>query len=227
MQIRLRLLSDATFGRGDGVAGLIDAEIEHDEYGLPYLRGRTLKGLLVEECANLLFALRGSPPGIVEKYEQAARNLFGHAGSSLDDNGIIHVGAAMLPEALREAIMRDIATNKLLPAEVLESLTAMRRQTAVDAETGVPRDTSLRSMRVLMRETQLTSKLTFSEDLTQEAGALLAASVLALRRAGTGRNRGRGKLKASLLDDNGEKIALEAFKHFKDSLSSETQEKVA
>jgi hypothetical protein len=29
-QLRIQLLSDATFGRGDGVAGLIDQEVEHD-----------------------------------------------------------------------------------------------------------------------------------------------------------------------------------------------------
>ena len=43
--LKMLLLSDTTFGRGDGVAGLIDQEVEHDPNGFPYLRGRTLKGL--------------------------------------------------------------------------------------------------------------------------------------------------------------------------------------
>ena len=43
-QLRLTLLSDATFGSGDGVAGLVDAEVQHDYVGLPFLGGRTLKG---------------------------------------------------------------------------------------------------------------------------------------------------------------------------------------
>lgn len=46
--IKIKLLSDTTFGRGDGVAGLVDQEVEHDQYGFPFLRGRTLKGLLSE-----------------------------------------------------------------------------------------------------------------------------------------------------------------------------------
>ena len=57
LKMEITLLSDVTFGRGDGVAGLIDAEVEHDEYGMLYLRGRTLQGLLVEECANIFMRL--------------------------------------------------------------------------------------------------------------------------------------------------------------------------
>ena len=58
--LRLTLDSDATFGRGDGLAGVVDAEVQHDDNGLPYLGGRALKGLLAEECANILFALENS-----------------------------------------------------------------------------------------------------------------------------------------------------------------------
>ena len=52
--LKLTLLSDGTFASGDGVSGLVDREIEHDAFGLPFLRGRTLKGLLSEEADNLL-----------------------------------------------------------------------------------------------------------------------------------------------------------------------------
>ena len=53
----IRLISDTAFGRGDGVPGIVDAEVQHDEMGCPFLAGRTLKGLLREECVNLLYAL--------------------------------------------------------------------------------------------------------------------------------------------------------------------------
>jgi len=55
--LKFTLESDATFGRGDGVAGVVDSEVQHDPYGFPYLGGRALKGLLGDECANILFAL--------------------------------------------------------------------------------------------------------------------------------------------------------------------------
>ena len=33
-KLKIKLLSDTTFGRGDGVAGIADQEVEHDSYGL-------------------------------------------------------------------------------------------------------------------------------------------------------------------------------------------------
>jgi hypothetical protein len=228
MAIRLRLMSDATFGRGDGVAGLIDAEIEHDEYGLPYLRGRTLKGLLVEECANLLYALHTLPTAnIVGLQERAASEMFGQAGSTSVDGGMLHVGAAMLPDALRGAIRRDVDKKDLRPEEVLGTLTAIRRQTAVDEETGAPQETGLRSMRVLVREIVLKSQLRFAGTATPEMKGLLAACVLALHRAGTGRNRGRGRVEATLRDADNKDITSTNFEYFKNSLAHGARENAA
>lgn len=78
--LKIELLSDTTFGRGDGIAGLIDQEVEHDPYGFPYLRGRTLKGLLSEECDNLISTLRDYQ----SSWETVACDLFGTSGSTLD-----------------------------------------------------------------------------------------------------------------------------------------------
>lgn len=215
MYIHITLKSDATFGRGEGVAGLVDEEVEHDpETGLPYLRGRTLKGLLVEECANILYALERQNSEALVKLKKAAGFLFGRPGSTLDDDARMHVGSALLPEELRQAVEVHIKRIELSPAEVLESLTAIRRQTAVDEESGAPKEGSLRSIRVVLRETTFIASLDFDEEPDEDAKALLAACVLCLRRAGLGRNRGRGRLKARLLDENKKDITEVCFQHF-------------
>lgn len=200
LQLHLTLLSDATFGRGDGVAGLVDQEVEYDAAtGLPFLRGRTLRGLLVEECANIVSAL---PKSVQPRWDQAGRYLFGIPGSGLDSDGCLIVGAAQLPSELRRAVTAAVEAKQLAPTAVLESLTAIRRQTAVDNQTGAPDEGSLRSMRVVLRQTTITADLELlaaEDDPARADGlALLAASVLALRRAGTGRNRGRGRIQAYL-----------------------------
>ncbi len=223
MRLELHLIfkSDATFGRGDGVAGLVDEEVEHDTAtGLPFLRGRTLKGLLAEECANLLFALSKQNSSAHKRLQEAARPLFGQAGSTLDDDGMMHVGAAVLPKQLRDAVEANIKRGDLTPADVLESLTAIRRQTAVDEETGAPDEGSLRSMRVLLRETPLVAGLDFDRDLQPDEIALLATCVMSLRRGGTGRNRGRGRLKAWLVD---EKFTTDKFANFRTIVKGEMQ----
>ncbi|MCO5188114.1 MAG: hypothetical protein M9918_07965 [Anaerolineae bacterium] len=195
--LHITLRSDTTFGRGDGVAGLVDQEIVHNpKSGLPFVRGRTLKGLLVEECANILFVVPSN-----QTLEQAAKFLFGDPGSHLMDDAMMRVGAAHLPLSVRDAVAYAIADKQWTAHDVLESLTAIRRQTSVDNQTGVPEKGSLRAMRVLMRETNLTSELVFGRKPTSAEWALLAACVAGLRRGGTGRNRGRGRLQAVLEDE--------------------------
>lgn len=214
-KLQLTLLSDATFGRGDGVAGLVDVEVEHDVYGLPYLRGRTLKGLLAEECANILFGLQQAA-----RWQQAAQSLFGQPGSNLEDGAGLHVGDAALPAALRAAIAADLQADKpaYTPNDILESLTAIRNQTAMD-ETGVPEKGSLRAMRVILRGTVFEADLHFPSPPKENALALLAACAKALRRVGTGRNRGRGQVRVTLCDAQGQDITAKHFDHFTKGVS--------
>jgi hypothetical protein len=214
------LLSDATFGRGEGLAGLVDQEVDHDRYGLPYLRGRTLKGLLNEECANILYALTQQETDVA-RWRKAAQRLLGGPGSTLGDDAWLRVGPARLPADLRQAVRQALEAPRatLRPADVLDSLTTIRRQTAVDEKTGVPDEGTLRAMRVVLRQTPLEARLTFIDgDREQEDLPLLTACILALRRAGTGRNRGRGRLRASLHADQdgypGQDITREQFRLF-------------
>ncbi|MCG1012280.1 hypothetical protein JT739_06670 [Tepidanaerobacter sp. GT38] len=215
MYIKITLESDVTFARGEGVAGLVDEEVEYDpETGLPFLRGRVLKGLLVEECANIFYALEKQNSKALIRLRKAAHFLFGQPGSTLIDDAKIRVGSAMLPEDLRITVKKYVKSKKISPSEILESLTAIRRQTAIDEKTGTPEEGSLRSMRVILRDTIFYSELDFEEIPSIDAKALLAACILSLRRAGLGRNRGRGRLQARLLDENKKDITEECFQHF-------------
>jgi hypothetical protein len=186
--LTVALRSDTTFGRGEGLAGLVDVEIEHDEDGWPFIGGRALKGLLVEEWANLRFAL-----GEDTLWDDEATHLFGTSGAALGKGAAqMHVGSATLPLDLRAAVTH--AKKKTAPAEVLASLTTIRKQTSIQSETGAPEEGSLRAMRVLLRGTPLIARLDFPSAPNERALALLAACVLAVRRGGTARNRGRGRL---------------------------------
>lgn len=207
-KLQFELRSAATFGRGDGVAGLVDREVEHDSHGLPFLRGRTLKGLLAEECANVLYALELQ--GRSDDWPRTAHQLFGCPGSTLADTGALRVGDARLPEPLRAAIKAAIVNEELQAEEVLESLTAIRRQTSMN-EHGAPEKGSLRSMRVILPGAVFEATLEFAQPPDERTLGLLAACVSAFRRAGTGRNRGRGRLHARLLGADGADITERCF----------------
>lgn len=209
--LKFTLQSDATFGRGDGVAGWVDAEVQHDTFGLPYLGGKTLKGLLGATCAEILSALEKSAVPNLEKWEKGARFLFGEPGSGSDVAAKMYVGNAMLPSDLRLKIAAEfpsmddfydwgelLASQQQIRTANLNSLTALRRQTAIDARSGAPKENSLRTMRVILKGTPFIAKLEFIAEPDEYAKQLLAATVKSFNRAGTGRNRGRGRLKAEL-----------------------------
>lgn len=213
--IHLRFKSDTTLGSGDGVSGLVDQEIEYDNTtGLPYLRGRTLKGLLVEECSNIFFALKNQPL-VLKDLKQSAQKLFGEPGSSLTTDGTMHVGAAQFPLQLIETIKEDIKAGKITINDILESLTTIRRQTSIDPETGTPAESSLRAIRVLIRKTLLMSPLIFESEPSSKNKALLAACIASLRCVGSSRNRGRGQVSARLYNHEGKDITSDCLADFR------------
>lgn len=201
--LTLKLLSATTFGRGDGVAGLIDCEVEHDSDGFPFLHGRALKGLLREAGEELVHSLAD------DRWQHVLVSLFGKEGSGSDGQGQLHVGDAQIPRDLRDMVIyarQRMDGKQYHREEVLAGLTGIRRQTAMN-EYGAPRHGSLRSLRVVLRGTTFESRLIITRSTIEPSATLedqltlLACSALALRAAGTGRNRGRGRLQATLKDE--------------------------
>ncbi|MCS7001243.1 MAG: RAMP superfamily protein [Dehalococcoidia bacterium] len=205
--LRITLLSDTTFGRGDGVAGLVDQEVEHDPAtGLPIIKGKTIKGLLVEECANILFGAREQAT-VARDLRAAALWLFGAPGSTADVVGNLTIETARMPQDLIAYARAEIAAERYTPTDILQSLTTIRRQTSVDEATGAPEEGSLRSFRAVRRGLTLTAPVAFTQPPTETHLALLAACAASLRRGGSGRNRGRGRLAVQLDQDHDQAIA--------------------
>ena len=203
--LKFNLVTDAAFSRGDGLAGVVDIEVQHDDYGCPYLHGRTIKGILVEECADILNTMKEP------KWGKAAARLFGKPGSEEESGGVLTIGNAQLPKEFREAVKKS-GINRL---EILESLTTIRRQTAIE-ESGVAKENSLRATRVVLRDTPFEASLVFLSTLEPTEKALFAACVKAFRRAGTSKTRGLGKLKAYLFDaENKKDVTDDWFKAMK------------
>lgn len=212
-RIRLELESDATFGRGSGIPGLIDQEIVLDRYGRPYLHGRTLKGLLSEVCSEILYGLRAGAQDLSSSWMEAADQLFGQPGSTLKTQGKMRVGHARLPHGLRIAIQKAVGSGAWTPDEVTAALTTVRQQTALEVG-GAPDPHTLRAARVILRRTVFYADLHLPDDPTERQKGLMAACVKGLRRAGLARNRGRGRLTASIVDDAGKNLSDAWFRDF-------------
>jgi CRISPR/Cas system CSM-associated protein Csm3 (group 7 of RAMP superfamily) len=195
--LKIELLSDTTFARGDGTAGVVDNEVEHDAVtGLPIIKGRTVKGLVVEACADLLFGLSQFSRPAHDRFALAAQDLFGVPGSDPNSSGWLHFGTATLPGDL----VRVVKRKKLDPQLVREAFTSVRRQTAVDPERDTPMDNTLRATRVVIRNTVFHAPISSEVPLGDDHLALLSACANTLRHAGMNRTRGLGHLRVTLVD---------------------------
>ena len=183
--LTLRLLSGTTPGRGEGTAGEVDIEIEHDEYGLPFIRGKTIHGLLLDSWLQMAPFF----PGL----HDSGLRVFGRP-SSISDTAILHIGNAVLPEEVKKVVCYAIhrKNRSITPHQILRTLTYIRRQTAQARETGAAEDTTLRSTRVIMPGLVFTAPLTWLTAPSSLEKECLNLSVRATRQIGTNRHRGFG-----------------------------------
>jgi CRISPR/Cas system CSM-associated protein Csm3 (group 7 of RAMP superfamily) len=197
IKLTVVLKSPACFSIGEGTVGEVDIEIQHDEYGLPFLNGKTVKGLLHEEAAELVFALKKA--GSTENWEQISNSIFGEPGSTADTQGAVNIGDLHLPADFREKIISEIGRKQTSAYEVLRLLTSIRTQTAVD-ENGAPKPETLRTLRIIPSETAFEASI-FYDKLEPKERIFLYSCLMALRRAGSNKSRGLGKLYISTVPD--------------------------
>jgi len=186
--IRMELLSDTTFGRGEGTAGQVDVEVDHDELGIPFVNGKTIRSLL----RDTWLTMQPQFPDL----QSAARRVFGpHA--ELDETGILRIGRASIGAEDREWIKAAVERKtQPVPADaILSGFTDIRSQTSEDRETGAPQRATLRSMRVVIRGLDLSAELRWLDTPTADDVRCLALALLGTRHAGLSRNRGRGHVR--------------------------------
>lgn len=188
------LLSDTTFGRGEGTAGAVDVEVEHDAFGLPLLGGKALRGLLRDSWLSM----QEHFPDL----QAAGRRVLGPHGD-LEETAILRIGDAVMEEQARGFFVAAVEREHrpLAPEMILAALTEIRSQTSEERTTGAPARTTLRSTRVVVRGLRLEAPLSWLSTPGAEDTRCLALAALATRHAGLARNRGRGHLRITLDGD--------------------------
>jgi CRISPR-associated protein Csx10 len=184
--IEIELLSEAVFGGDGSPIGTADIEIQTDECGLPYLAGRTLKGLLREQAEWYNHFL---PPD--ERLDGEIARLFGEPWE--DNHEALRIGSAKLADAIYDFARR----HKLGPADMLEAVTHIRSMTSID-ETGKAAEGTLRQARVVKPGFVFYASVFAASDLTEKEKLLLEKAVKLLRHVGLMRNRGKGEVRCRL-----------------------------
>lgn len=198
--LHMELLSDATFGRGEGTAGEVDTEVEHDEFGIPFIGGKAVRGLLRDTWLSMR-------PHFAE-LRKAGDRVFGPTKRFLDDDvGVLRIGDGLLKQEVRDwliaAATRAVERDCVSPAMILAACTDIRYQTAEDRLTSAPAAVTLRSSRVVLRTFAFEAPLTWraGDGPKEDDMRVLAMATLATRHGGLMRNRGRGHLRISLNGD--------------------------
>lgn len=191
--LRIKLLSDATFSRGEGTAGVVDTEVEHDEFGIPFVGGKTIRGLLRDSWFSMHRHF--------SDLDEAAQRVLGRS-QALDKSCKLRIGDALLSASIRKVIRNAVERGEypLSSATVLSGFTSIRYQTAEDRATGAPETTTLRSSRVVLRGFEFNAPLSWLDGYSpnEQDLRLLALCALATRHGGLLRNRGRGHIRITI-----------------------------
>lgn len=188
-QIKIELLSDLCVSDGGVYNSSLDTDICYDAYGFPFIPAKRLKGCL-RECAQELqdWDINWSDKDF------SIKRFFGSEGKQPSK---VRIGNARLENYDKMRAEAEKYKNSLIfhPQNILQHFSYIRTQTAINPETGVADDTSLRTMRVadkglvFIAETEMEEK--YYKDFTNIISVFSSM--------GIARTRGFGEIKASLV----------------------------
>lgn len=183
--MKIKLRSDLCAGVGKHYAAILDLDTALDEFGLPYIPSRRIKGCM-REAADLIDV-------------QSINELFGESGKG--EAGSLRIGNAVI-EHYTETVTA-IRENGILHNEVTDLFCYTRQETSIDSQTGTAKDGSLRFVRVVNRDYPDSSDpicfyapISFDDEYETEIKKICKA----LRNIGYHRNRGLGAIECSLTE---------------------------
>ncbi len=191
-RIQIKLLSDLCVSDGSVYNSLLDTDVCYDHYGFPYIPAKRLRGCL-RECA---LELKEWGDKVIDPDQ-----LFGKAGDGDKDNAthvsFFRIGNAYLNnyQELHRFVTENQGHVVVHPQNILNHFSYIRRQTAIDQETGTADEKSLRSIRVIDKGLVFYADVE-APDLTYEAPLQRCCRVF--RHMGLARTRGLGEVHVSL-----------------------------
>lgn len=171
MDYKIEFFSNWHCGSGLAAGADVDALVIKDGDGLPFVPGRTIKGLLRDAATEL-----GYP-------EEGIVKIFGKAGERDNQTGCAFFSNVVLSESESKEIIR----GQLAP-----HLYQTFASTAID-DNGIAEDNSLRRVETVVPCTLYGT--IDGIDSTDET--MLIHAMKYIKRMGTGRNRGYGRCKIS------------------------------
>ena len=196
--LRIELQSDLCSGSGYSYAGIIDSDICYDDFGIPYIPAKRIRGCLRETLESCLYA---------KSYAGTARDLFGAGGERTISDLVIGNAFPENYDRLKSQIRqkRDAGGDAAVfydAQSILGRFTHVLAQTRIRQD-GTADDNSLRYTRVVNQYSPLESartNLVFEAEVScsEEYQEMLEDIAAATRHMGLKRNRGFGNVTCSL-----------------------------
>ncbi|ALA68994.1 hypothetical protein GT50_01510 [Geobacillus stearothermophilus 10] len=195
MKIKMQLLSDLCPSSGEGLAGIYDADVHFDSYGIPFIPSKRMKGCLKEAALELMEVDESIPKDAFEK-------LFGLPGVKESivkiGNGYVEHYEQMIQELKK--LIESPYKKYAHPLLIQSYFTTARTQTSIDSTSHTVKDHSLRTTRLIKSGLIFYFDVHFDE-LDRECIELLEKCCKLVRRIGLNRTRGWGEVACRLERD--------------------------
>lgn len=185
-QIRIELLSDMCVSDGGVYNSAIDTDICYDRMGFPYIPAKRIKGCL-RECA-LELKDWGKEIDIDD--------LFGKGGVK-DNAAKIRIDDAYI-DGYKEYVEEITSSSSRIyhPQNVLDVYSYIRTQTAIDEKTGIAKQGSLRTTRVVNKGEVFYANVSIDARYYDTFAMICKC----FRNIGINRTRGLGEIKVTLIE---------------------------
>lgn len=201
--LEIKLKSDLCAGSGKSLGSLIDTDICYDRYGLVYIPSKRIKGILKEAFIEYSDWIRTDKN--IQELNDLSNNLFGTEGSNNSCDLIIDNAYLENVEKIKDDIenIEEKYKKYLSKQRVANANTYVRYQTAVEIETGVAKENSLRATRVVASGTVFCANV---EIKTNKELEILEKCTKLVTHMGTNRTRGYGEVICTIKDIEEQKI---------------------
>ena len=201
MKITIKLLSDLCTASGETHNSMVDTDIVYDEYGIPYIPAKRIKGCIREAALEMM------EMGLIEQLQYL--KIFGKEGNQRSGFSLSNAYIQDYDKTVQ--VLRALRSSKAkglsLQQNVLNEYTDTRTQTAIDLETGVADKNSLRTIRVARKGLILEADCSI---INPENFKVLQQAVSLVKHMGVSRSRGLG-----LVDMRLDKISHSERPHVK------------
>lgn len=179
IKYRIEFFSNWHCGSGLAAGADVDALVVKDSNGLPYVPGKTIKGLLREAAETL----NGDKPEVSKIFGLSGEatlpaNRGTRSGEAFFGNATLPEGPAIVSSMLQEHLFQTFSS------------------TAIDEKSGIAKDNTLRRIQTVV-PCSLEGEINNVPEIGKE---LLEQAMKMVKRIGTGRNRGYGRCKISIIN---------------------------